>query len=516
MFFFIFCAIILAFSLRGLPGNPTTKQLLTPIWKDQGPFELSPERGRFTLLYSIMENKSFSFSPQLARFTAPDVAYSHGKYVSLFDPGLSFMVMPGYLIGKFFGASQVGTFAIVSVFALLNVALIRLIAIRLGAHPLAATIGGFGFLFASPAFAYAVNLYQHHISTFLILSSIYLFIRFKSDWSLAVIWMLCGLSVVIDYPNFFMMLPIGVATLSRLFFLQKNDDGNIALTIYLKKFITFSSFILPILFFCIVNTLSYGYPFQLAGALERPIAIKANGQPILHKDILKKQRTLSPSAQPSIFQKNVLNFFINRNMLNGFYIHFVSPDRGILEYTPIMFFSILGMYVSWKKSIPFLSLLLSITGINILLYSLWSDPWGGWAFGSRYLIPSYAILSIFIALALTQFQKKTFVLLLFLLVLTYSIFINTVGAITTSTNPPQVEIAALEKVSGMKQEYTFVKNFYFLTSGQSKSFLFKAVASHYMSALNYYIYLTTILVTCAGILVGSLRFLVRREYRYEN
>src|SRR5215467_8344144 len=62
LLFIAFCTLILSLSLRGLPGNPTSTQINTLAWKDNGPFELSPERGRFALLYSVAENHSVHFS----------------------------------------------------------------------------------------------------------------------------------------------------------------------------------------------------------------------------------------------------------------------------------------------------------------------------------------------------------------------------------------------------------------------------------------------------------------------
>src|SRR5207237_1298615 len=95
----------------------------------------------------------------------------------------------------------------------------------------------------------------------------------------------------------------------------------------------------------------------------------------------------------------------------------------------------------------------------ILLYSMWDDPYGGWAFGSRYLIPTYAILSIFMALLLKRIAKYNILLLLFFAVFTYSVGINTLGAITSNRNPPQVEAVALERASGKAQPYTYIRNF---------------------------------------------------------
>lgn len=510
MLFFFFCALILFFSIRGLPGNPTPVELNQFSWRDNGPFELSPERGRYALLYSLVENKSFSFTPELARFTVPDLAYSPQKgYVSLFAPAVSFMVIPGYLIGKSFGDAQFGAYAVIAFFALLNVLLIRAIALRLGAHSVAATIGGFAFLFASPSFAYAVNLYQHHISTFLILLSLYLLVRFNNILSLCLIWMLYALSVSVDYPNFFLMFPIAVAALGRAFIVKK-DETRTHVFFSLGKFLTVVSVVIPLLFFFWSNTVSYGNPLQLAGGLTAVSDVAPDGSPIFvdrATAALKKTNADEPpptkEAEP---QRNVLNFFQNRNLMNGFYIHFFSPDRGILVYAPIMFFAILGIYFALKKRQKTILVIFGVLGANILLYSMWGDPYGGWAFGSRYLIPAYALLSLFIALALTRFKKNSIFLLIFFIVLSYSIAVNTMGAITSSRNPPQIQILSLEKDSGIKQEYTFLRNAQMLAAGQSKAFFFKTYMKNYVSAWNYYYILTVLIVFTAALLLIFLRF----------
>src|SRR3989344_1802836 len=123
----IFCVIILTLTVKGKSGNPTETTMNDLGWTTNGPFELSPERGRFALTYSLVENKSVGFSIPVARFASPDVGYKDGRYVSLFAQGVSFLSIPGYLIGKFFGASQVGAFLTSSFFAIFNFILIRVL-----------------------------------------------------------------------------------------------------------------------------------------------------------------------------------------------------------------------------------------------------------------------------------------------------------------------------------------------------------------------------------------------------
>lgn len=501
--FTLFCATVLAFSVRGLPGNPSISDLNHLSWKDNGPLELSPERGRYALTYALAETHKFSFSPDLARFAAPDVGYLNGKYVSLFAPAVSFIVIPGYFLGKLFGIAQVGSFAVISLFALFNIFLIRAIVVRLGMHPLAGLIAGITFLFATPAFAYSVTLYQHHISTAIILLAIYLLIRYNSIWSLIGIWMLCSLSISVDYPNFFMMLPIGVVAFGRTVMVHK-ETFRFSLKISLLRVLAMLSLLVPLAFFFWFNYSSYGNPFQLSGTVERSIEVKADGSPYLESAVIKKR--LKDKGQPQFIpQKSALGSFNSRLIMQGFYIHFFSPDRGLLMYAPVMLFGFAGLALALKRKMKYAGLLIAVIGFNILLYSMWDDPYGGWAFGSRYLIPTYAILSIFIAYLLTRFARYNLILLFFFAIYTYSVSVNTLGAITSNRNPPQVEAVSLAKETGQDEQYTYIRNMNELNANDSKSFVFKAVAKNYISAWNYYFYITSFIIIISAFLLMTLR-----------
>ncbi|MBA3723672.1 MAG: hypothetical protein H0W89_02125 [Candidatus Levybacteria bacterium] len=507
----LFVIMVLILSIRGIAGNPSPTELNRLIWKDNGPLELSPERGRYALMYALAEEKSFSFSPDLARFAAPDVAFTDGKYVSLFAPAVSFLVIPGYFIGKYFGLAQVGSYAVIALFALANLYLIRAIAIRIGAHPIAATIAGVAFLFATPAFAYAVTLYQHHISTFLILMGIYLLIRFNSIWSLMGIWLLCALSISVDYPNFFMMLPIGIAALGKVF-IAKRAEGKITFTVPILRVLSVAVMVIPLAFFLWFNSMSYGNPLQLSGTIERAIEVRTDGSPILESEkIIADKKAKGEEIPQGTYDKNVLNFFQSRLLLNGLYSHFVSPDRGLLAFTPVMLFGIAGMVWAIKKRVKHTSLFVAIIGFNILLYSMWSDPYGGWAFGSRYLIPAYALLAVFIAYLLTRLHKYSLFLLFFFMVMSYSVAVNTLGAVTTNRNPPMVEAVGLSEITGREELYTYMRNVSQLNNNISKSYVFEAYVANKITAWQYYIFLTSFIVIVSAFILMTLRIVPKGE-----
>lgn len=495
----VLCTLVLTLSLRGIFGNPDDNSLNKVYWTDDGPLELSPERGKFALTYSIVEDNSFKFSVPVARFSTPDLGFHNGNYVSLFPPGVSFITIPGYILGKELGASQVGTYSIIALFALLNVLLIRAILLRLGVNNLASIMSALTFLFATTAFAYAVSLYQHHISTFIILLSIYLLMRFKSVWILLIIWFLLAASLVIDSPNAFLMFPIGVYALGRLVY-SKIAEDKIKIGVNILGSFTILVALIPLLFFGWFNKESYGNPLQLGGTVSTVKALDEKGNPSTPEDA--GTENLEHFTDPGKQDKQAVNFFMTRNLLNGFYIHLLSPDRGMLYYAPVMLLGIFGIFYFYRKNGSLAALLLSIIGVNILLYSMWGDPWGGWAFGSRYLIPTYAMLAIFLGFALMNLNKYLLFTVIFLVTFIYSVGVNTVGAITSNRNPPQIEVLGLEKLSGMEQKYTFDRNFDMLDVNKSKAFIFNLVGYKYLTAWQYYFMLVLLIVLpVAGILV---------------
>ncbi len=506
----ILVSLILFVTLRGSLGNPTAKDLLKLNWRDNGPFELSPERGRFTLLFSIIEDHSFYYSLDLARFVIPDLGYKDGHYVSLFAPAVSYIIMPGYLIGKFLNASQVGTYAIISIFALINTYLIKKISQKLGASETASILAGLLFLFATPAFAYAVDLYQHHISTFLILMSVYSLISWNNFWSNALIYFLCAMSIPVDYPNLFLIAPIGLAAFTRNIIFSKIKN-KIKISVNFIKILSVISVIIPLGFFLWFNQMSYGNPFQFSGTVAGVRALDKNGNPAAPDSVNPQhiERFIKPDTQ----NKSAVHFFETRNILKGLNIHLISPDRGIIFFAPILMFSIFGGITFYKNKNKYLPVFLGIIGATLFLYSMWGDPWGGWAFGSRYMIPAYAILAIFIGMALTKFGKRLWFIIPFWLLFIYSVSVNTLGALTSSANPPKAESLALEKLSGKQERYSYDRNWEYLTSSKSKSFVFQTWGYKYLNSVQYYY----ILAGSIGLLVTILTFtIVLRRNEEEN
>jgi hypothetical protein len=262
--------------------------------------------------------------------------------------------------------------------------------------------------------------------------------------------------------------------------------------------------ILPLIFFLGFNTISYGGPLHTLGSsfVTNVKSIGANGKPSDTTTLAPVDKLKNDSAEKN---SGGLSYFKSRNLLNGLFIHFLSQDRGVLFFTPVMLLAIIGIAVAAQMQVASMGILLGVVGLNIILYSLWSDPWGGWAFGSRYLIPSYSLLAVFISLALTKYRKNLAFIGIIILLAAYSIGVNTAGALSSSANPPKVEVLSLEQLSGHEEKYTVQRNLDFLRKGDSKSYVFRTFARKYFTAQNYFL-------TIAGIISAVLITLVLLSY----
>ncbi|MBP7859424.1 glycosyltransferase family 2 protein [Patescibacteria group bacterium] len=503
----IILLIILIGVVKGAPGNPNDKTLNNDYWKDYGPIELSPDRGRFALTYSIAENNSVSFSLPVARFATPDLGYKDGYFVSLFAPGVSFVVLPGYLLGRIFNGSQIGTFLVISVFAFINFWLIYGISKKNKSNTFASLLAAGIFSLATPALSYGGSLYQHHISTFLILFSLWLLITVKNNLGLIFVWLMIGASVAVDNPNFFLMFPIGVYALGRIISFEKVKSK---LMIKVRPFLILTTFvmIIPLVAFMYFNFVSYGSPFQLSGTVEGVQEIDASGRPTKSSLISNNDAGVVLNSEKNDKKdqsRSAVGFFETRNMLNGFYTQFFSQDRGILFYSPIILFGFIGLVMSYKKTLPSNSMLVAILIVNLIVYTMWGDPWGGWAFGARYLIPAYAILAIYISTVLSLWNKKSLFLILFYVLTIYSVGVNTIGALTSNRNPPKVEVLALEKITGVEQKYTVERNWDYLQN-DSKSFVYRVFLTDKVSSLEYfYILFSLTVVFLTGIMIANYK-----------
>lgn len=521
LFIILTATMLYALTLRGAPGSPMASQFKDNLDTPTRTFELSPERGRYVHVVSLAERGTFDITKEWADVAYPDVGVYNDKYYSFFAPGVAYFATPFYLLGSKFGLGQVATFSVESIVSIITLVFIYLVGRRVFKLPRwAALFAVLVYGFGSTSWSYAITLYQNAFTTCFIITAFYAVWRFAQNdtrfsWLYAAyVWLAYALAITVDYPNALLMLPVMVYLAYATFSLQKVGKG-FAISVRWAGVLTALVFVVVTGAHFAHNAHYYGGWSKLAGTLKsyRP-AVIATSTPTLATStpLLVAGNTTTPaqvagtttstSTTAIVKEKSVSGFFHEQNIPNGFFVLMFSDERGLLFFTPIFILSFLGIfYVLRRKGgdravyvVP-----LALVALNLLLYSSWGDPWGGWAYGPRYLIPSMPWFALFVGVALSSgsapISKKIIAFSLFL----YSSGIALLGALTTNAIPPKAEALHLPI-----KTYNFLKNIPFLQDGKSGSFFYNTYASAHLSLFEYFMIIYAVLaIIAATILVVS-------------
>jgi hypothetical protein len=440
-----------------------------------GPFESSNSRGRYALTKTIVEDKSVFLSRDMATFSLPDVVSYDGRYFSLFTPGVSFIAVPFYIAGKALGIEQVATYMVNVVFTLGNVLLILILTRKLTGSVLAGGLSALTFLLATNAFSYSQTLTQHPITTFLLLLILYISVYAKGGFSMLIAGALFGIGLLIDLPNALILLPAIIFNIGKSIF-YSNKNRNIVLSFDFRSLLLFVGVLPFVLGFGYYNQITTGSPYKIAQIIGRVTSLEeAEDQ---DKKILKDQ------------YEEVEQFrlpFYTRLTPNGLFILTVSNERGVFYYSPILIFGLIGMVMILKnnENNKFGVLALSCLTMILVTYSMFGDPWGGWSFGARYMIPGNAILSIFLGTAFVKLASKPWFSTAFFALLLYSLSVNALGTLTTTAVPPKQEAVNLVN----PKAYTYEYNLTYLMKNQSSSYLYNSRLADKFTLSDYYIFI---------------------------
>lgn len=391
---------------------------------------------------------------------------------------------------------QLFTYFVTTIFALLNGLLIARLASKLGAKIYVSMLCGFVFMFATNALSYSLTFTQHHASTFFILLALLNVIEKRNFIRNVLLGIYFGIGLLIDIPNFFIMAPILIyAFLSHT---RIRIERKITL-----RFRSVATFILlgsiPLIsLFAYYNYQTTGSFTKLGQTIGRTNAFKTSEavQNITDQvDKLDEQKTYLISVP-----------FQTRNQLNGFYTLLLSDERSWLYYSPVLLLGILGFIFALRDptTVTIARIGLSVVLMDIVLYSMFGDPWGGWAFGPRYLIPSAAIMAATSGVAIQRLKRNYFFIIMFFALFIRSVYISSLGALTTNAIPPKIEAENFKP----SIPYTFKYNLGFINKNQSGNLLFNIWAYKLVSLRDFwYIYIGVIV--SVGVLIYLLGFLVK-------
>lgn len=485
---FIFCLILIilgifiyALVLKGIWGNIPSSAL-----KENTEFSLR-DRGRYVLTENLIANRSFALNREQADLAAPDAGYFKGKWYEVYPPGMSIIVIPFYLIGYQYSLSLVASFAMGGIFAILILVLIFLISRQIFKLPYwACFLASLIFGFTSISLGYATTLFQHHVTTFLILLAFYSAFQYKihKRWGFLwgfLVWFSYGAGLFFDYPNGFLMLPIMVYFLAVSLKFTKEEDKY---RIKLRLAIVFTSIFFAISIFLngYYNYINFGSWTKFSTSL--PGYRNGVGKIL---DESKDPKTADQRIKKLSSKKSTFKFFQEDRVANGFYELLVAPDRGLFIFNPIYILVIFGIFAVMKNLDIEKITLIATPALILLFYASWNDPYGGWAFGPRYLIPAMPFLAIIVAYFIATNSHKILVRMTAFLLIIFSVGISVLGAITTNATPPKSEAVWLNKQFNTGAQYGIEYAYDFLTKGKTSDFLYTYFFYNKISLIDYYL-----------------------------
>ncbi len=496
----IIAGTLYALTLRGIPGNPSPSDFKNNLDQQAKPFELSPERGRYVHLVALADYGQYNLTKELAEAAFPDVGVYDGRYYSYFAPGIAYLAFPFYEIGARYNLAQVGSFSFISFVSVLGLIFLFRIARDILKLPLWASLASvLIFAFGCTAWSYAITLYQHQVTTYFMASSFYGVWRFRKGGYWSWLWaaLAClnyGLAIMIDYPNALLLLPIMIYLLLSSFDV-KRLAGRLSVAFRAEV-------LLASLFFVVItglhmyhNTVHYGAWYHLSGGLQSYRYVDPTLDPVK-----AAQNGIAP--QDLNAQKNIVGFFREEQLPFSSYTLFISPDRGLLLYAPIFILALFGMIWLYRRQMSLeIGILFALIATNIFLYSSWGDPWGGWAYGPRYLIPSMAFLALFVGVFLAHTRQWLVARGATFLLFIYSSAIALLGALTTNAVPPKIEADSLHT------KYNFLLNIDLLKISKSGSFVYNTFLSGAYSLEQYYAVIWSFVIICMAVVLFVIPYI---------
>lgn len=332
------------------------------------------------LPFSIIRELDFDldeFQNLYPRDSSTNIAYTGAHYVSAYPVGAAILATPIYLISAFGGVK--GSQSIVleleklsgATFVALSAVVLYLILIQLTDRRLSTILTVIYALGTSSFSVSSQALWQHGASQLAIVSAIYCLVRGrqKPHW-IPYAGFPCAFSVVCRPTDLLIALPISFWVLFH----------------YRKSFPKYVLWTLPSVAFYVWYNVYY------------------------FRNPARTQFEVQESA------------FWDTPLLEGLANILVSPGRGLLIYSPIFLFSLLGIILIWqKKEHIFLRYLTAGVLATILIYAKYHAWWGGFTYGPRLLADITPILVLFLLPLRRLLQRSKAALSVFILLGTFSI-----------------------------------------------------------------------------------------------
>lgn len=339
---------------------------------------------------SIVDHGSFEVDDYMkegCKVSGCDYSFYKGHFYSGFAPGISFLVIPFYIITKaimpflFFAGytqNQVATTIVIilsaiflfSLFSTLTSVLVYKFVSQITKNKKHRLIIPFIFSFGTLFFVYSTGFYPRIVSTLLVFLSFYLLFKFKKEKSNNLLLFIAGFcsafAVTIDFPQ--------IITLGLLFLYLISFDRSKNIFYFLL------GVAIPLIFLTIYNYMVY--------------------------DSLSPSSYTYRARMTQEMSYNTLEYGASLPSLDKAISFLFSLKYGLFTYMPILFISIFGFWfgIKNKEYSKEMLLFLFIAIAQFLFYISYTvlDPC---SFGLRYLLPILPFLIIPIVFVL---NKKIF------------------------------------------------------------------------------------------------------------
>lgn len=495
---FTFAAGLYALTLRGGFGNATTLSEANKLTQVGQPFESSHERSPYASMVALMHGQ-VDLTTEWANFASPDVGYIGGKFYSFFPVGVPALIYPLYSLGLPYNVGLLAGFSTMAIMSLLSMLLLVLIAKQVFKMPFWAALAvGLLFAFATTSWSYAVTIYQHAPTVTCMLFGFYAAWQYARAGKFAWLWsalggIAYGVAIFIDYPNALLCAPNMVyMVVSSINFKENKQAWSLHIRAsILAGLLLFGAITAGHLYY---NKQVFGSALQFHNPAPRytPETFDA-----LRAKLQEKQTTNKASTALSIFNEYSLG--------QGVYELSVALDKGIFFYSPIFLLAILGLVKFRKRFKLEHAIFVSMAFINVAMYASFGDPWGGWAFGPRYLIPTMALLSVFAIVPIIEGRSIFFKKIVTLLLIAYSSAVAILGVVTTNLVPPKVEADYLHL------KYNYLRNFDFIKSNTSDNFIYNTYLIQHMTLLQYAEVIFGIIILLFIVVLFLLPLLYKKE-----
>lgn len=353
--FFIYCLTI-HFTLQG--PNPTSRFLLTKSIVERGVFWFPEE-----------------FKDQY--WLEPDFSQIDDKLYSDKAPGLSFLAVPFFILGKMIGNlisfnfqpysayyPDNDIFAIIGIqiglILLASIGILRLYDVSriMGISERNSILASLITAFATPYWVYARTMFAHVPAGVFLISSIFYILKFREEkkyFQLILAGFFTGFGFTIEFPLLFAIPWLSVLLLLPV--IQTDYPWKKRLSaLSLYGFITIVCS-LPLF---IYNLINFG-------------------------DITANALSFSHWAD---------NVHLLEPVHEGLSVLLLSNDRGLIYFCPIVLFGFIGLFLASRRYPLESAVIISLIFCFIIFYAKKWESHGGAAFGPRYIVPILLLVGL--------------------------------------------------------------------------------------------------------------------------